>query len=167
MQATLDDFIASSNAFMASSTTRLIGLFSILKLHRFTVVDRDRNMTARIMNATSNLSTYQFQDILTDAGVLPGNFPRTRDQFNALNGKCPLCLILCMHCNPCWQMHKSWLCWRPTVLQLAGTLMLGAVAWGHTSASKLPEIQTTLWSTADLCLWISLVCQACNLPSIS
>ena len=50
-------------------------------------ISRDRNSTARLMNATSNLATYQFQDIFTDADVIPPNFPRTRDQFNALTGK--------------------------------------------------------------------------------
>jgi hypothetical protein len=100
-KAIVDEFKATLDAFIASSTTRLIGLFSILKLQQFTVLDRDRNMTARIMNATSNTAEYQFQDIFNDAGVLPVNFPRTRDQFNALTGKCPLGLVLSMHSNDC------------------------------------------------------------------
>jgi hypothetical protein len=60
-------------------------------------------MTARIMNATSNTAEYQFQDVITDAGVLPVNFPRTRDQFNALTGKSPL-------------VHFAWFC--PCILTI-------------------------------------------------
>lgn len=72
--------------------------------HDFDIISRDRNSTARLMNATSNLATYQYEDISTDVGVTPVNFPRTRDQFNALTGKNPQCFVFfissdCLACS--------------------------------------------------------------------